>query len=335
MTVETKPAPRPVFVPSENTANEARSAALAMLEGAIIDDSAAPVEEGEKKAPTQAAEGDQPEEVVETKPEEKPAAEEKKAEPEDKKLSDPLKNSFERLAREKAEMRKAEESLKAREAKTAKYEMLERAVENDDVLGAVSLLGLKYSTLVQQVISKGKGEEEPEEAPPAESVYEKRIAALEERLAKEQSQRSHQEMQGRINAAAKSASDRFPSIAADSALAADVVQEMLSFTMRTGRPPGDTIEESIQMAMESIESREEASLQKLLKRRGLTVQKPVSNTDSAGTKSAVVPAASELASKSRTLTNSHASAPRTVGTTTAETPEELRAKALALLEAQG
>ncbi len=330
----------------QSTAEAAREAALAMLQNVKIDDSNAPIEAGEVKAKPQEEPAEDEvatDEKLADQPDndEKPAENEEKDEKpadkqEDKKLSDPLKNSFERLAREKSDLRKAEEGLKAREAKVSKYEMVERAVANDDALGVLAALGVKYSTLVNQELAGGKATEQEDEPKDTFSAKaEARIAALEQRLAQEQNQRSHSEMQGRIAAAAKADTEKFPNVAADPSLSKDVVDQLLAFTMKAGHPPGETIEESIQMAMEAVEEREEAALQKLMKRRGLTGVKASDNTSPAGTKSAVEPAASELARKSKTLTNSHASTPRAVGSTPAETVEELRAKALKQLEALG
>ncbi len=340
MAVVTKtPAPRPVFTPSADTAATAQAAALKMLEGAVIDDSSVPIEAGDK--PVKAAEPVEEESPAEDKapvvePEdkkdEKPAVEEKK----DEKLSDPLKNSFEKLAREKADMRKETEALKIREAKVAKFEMLERAVANDDALGALQMLGLKYSTLVKQEINKGRSAPaQEEEASDEPNPYEQRIAALEGTIREQKMREADTNLRGRVSDIVKGAASKYPNVSADPELARDVVEQLLAFTKQAGRPPGDTIEESIAMALEAVEQREEQAAQKYLKRKGLTDVKPADNMATVGPKSAVDPAASELAKKSKTLTNSHASAPRAVGSTTAETPEELRAKALALLEAQG
>ncbi len=232
-------------------------------------------------------------------------------------------------------MRKETEALKVREAKVAKYEMLERAVANDDGMGALQILGIKYSTLVKQEINKGRppvAEEEPSDEP---NPYEQRIAALESTLREAKMKQADSDLRGHVTAAAQKAVTKYPNIAADPELARDVVAQLIAFTKEAGRPPGDTLDESIQMALEAVENREEQAAQKYLKRKGLTGVKAPDSIPTAGTKSAVDPAASELAKKSRTLTNSHASTPRAVGSTTAETPDELRAKALALLEAQG
>ncbi len=324
-----KPAPVATsnFTATQSTADAAKAAALAMLENTVIDDSAAPVEQGEVKA--KAAVEVEPEEgepVAEVKAE---APKEPAEKPEEKKaLPDPLKNSFERLAREKSELRKSEESLKAREAKVARLEMLERLAANGDTIGALSVLGLKHSDHIQQVLDKGEALDEPAPVTKGGDAYEKRIAALEARLADESNKRNHEQMQGKISDFVKGAADKFPNIAADHSLSGDVVKYMLDFTMQTGKPPGETLEESIQMAAEAVEAREEAAMARLLKRRGLTAVKASDSLPVAEPKSAVDPAASELARKSRTLTNSHASAPRAVGSTPAVTVEELRAQAL-------
>ncbi len=338
MPIAVKPTQTSPVAPS--TAAEAQAAALKMLEGAVIDDSTAPAEAGDKPVKAAPVEtdpdaenpGEEKNPGEETKEEAKPEAKEEKKEG----LPDPLKNSFERLAREKAEMRKETESLKAREAKVSKYEMIERAVANDDAMGVLQLHGLKYSTLVKQEIAKGRPGAAPAAEPEAEeNPYETRIAALERTIREQNIKQADSELKGHVSSAVKAAASKYPNVSADPELTGDVVEQLLNFVKQTGKPPGDTLEESIHMALEAVELREEKAAQKYLKRKGLTDVKPADSISPAGTKSAVDPVASELTKKSRTLTNSHASAPRTVGSTTAETPEELRAKALALLEAQG
>lgn len=344
-----RPAPPSNPAATQSTADTARAAVLKMLETSKIDDSTAPVEAGDlkQKTPQNDEEADVVEESpvqekVEDAPEEKegePAEEEKPVEKvekkEEKKLSDPLKNSFERLAVEKSELRKRETELKERESRVAKYETLDRMAANGDALGALSVLGIKQSTLIKQSINKNEAVEEDDAPEPAlSSAAEQRIAKLEQTIAQERNQRSHAEMKGRVVEFVKGSVEKFPNLDSDPSLAGEVVKYMLDFTMQAGRPPGETIEESIQMAAEAVEEREEKTLQKLLKRRGLTIPVKSVDTGNAGSKSAVAPAASELAKKSRTLTNSHASSARAVGSTTAETVEELRAKALAQLNGQ-
>jgi hypothetical protein len=196
------------------------------------------------------------------------------------------------------------------------------------------MLGLKQSTLVQQVIERGE-EPEEESKPEPKNVYEERIAKLEATISQDRMTRMDNDLLGRVRDVLKGKESKFSNVAADPSLHREVINQLISFTKEAGHPPGDTIEESIQMAIEAVEAREEATAQKYLKRKGLTQPKTEGDTGIVGSKSAVAPAASELAKTSRTLTNSHASSPRTVGSTPAETPDELRAKALKMLEAQG
>ncbi len=321
----------------QSTADAARTAALALFEGSKIDNSTAPVEQGdleEKKVAASPEEETSPEEESdEPKEEEKPEVKvEAKPEKKEEGLPDPLKRSFDRLAIEKKELREMQAQLKDREAKVAKYELADKLAANGDALGLLAAYNVKYSTLVKQKIERGEPDaEEPAEADDNPLVAE--VKQLREIVYGERQQRFEREMNGQINDFVKANATKYGNLAADPSLSKDVVRHLLEFTKQTGKPPGETLEESIQMAVEAVEEREEAAAQKYLKRKGLTGQK-ASSTVTEAPKSAVEPPASELGSR-KTLTNSHASSPHGAGSTRPETPEDLRAKALKLLEAQG
>jgi len=340
-TKTTTPAPPSNPAAMQNTAEEAKAAALKMLETSVIDDSTAPVEEGDKepvkKAPPVEEDPDaqvdeEPQE--EKKPDDEPKEEEKPKE-EKKGLPDPLKNSFEKLAREKKELRAREEKLKAAEGRMSKLETVERLAAANDGLGVLAALGVKYSGFVKQQLEKGAAPDDEDDAtpPPADSLEE--IRAELQQLREESRQRKLKEgdqvLRGAVNDFVKTAAEKFPNIAGDPDLAKDVVEEMIRFTKETGAPPGDTLEESIQMAAEAVEEREEKALQKRLKRRGLTAARAAGDAGPAGTKSAVEPTASEVVKKSKTLSTSHATAPRGVGSTSVD-PEDLRRQAVEMLK---
>ena len=144
VTKATTPTPPSNPAAIQDTAAAAKAAALKLMENAVIDDSTAPVEVGDKEPEKKVVEDpdaqvdDEP--VPETKPDDEPKEdppEEKK--PEKKGLPDPLKNSFEKLAREKADMRKREEALKAAEGRLSKYETVERLAQI--YLATVATLG--------------------------------------------------------------------------------------------------------------------------------------------------------------------------------------------------
>lgn len=347
-TKTTTPAPPSNPAAIQSTAEAAKAAALKMLETSVIDDSTAPIEEGDKKPVEKEKPPSVPDEdpdarvdeddesekkpLEEPKEEEKPDEEEPKKE--EKKLPDPLKNSFERLAREKKELRAREDRVKASEGRLGKLDTIEKLAASGDAIGVVAALGLKYSTLVQQKIERGEADEDPEADAPASND----IAALREEireLREESRQRKVQEgnnvLGGAVRDFVKDAADKFPNIASDPDLHKAVVEEMIRFTKETGAPPGETLTESIQMAAEAVEEREEKALQARLKKRGLTTARAAGDAPPAGTKSAVEPTASEVVKKSKTLTTSHATAPRGVGSTSVD-PEDLRRKAVEMLK---
>lgn len=339
VTKTTTPAPPSNPIAVQDTAAAAKAAAMKMLETSVIDDSTAPVEVGDKEPAAAKAIPVDPDEGVDDEPkeEEKPVEEKAEEKPKEEKkgLPDPLKNSFEKLAREKAELRKREDALKAAEGRVGKLETIERLAAAGDGLGVLAALGVKYSAFVKQKLEQGAADEEPEaEAPPPSSdiaTLREEVRALREESRQRKLKEGDTVLRSAVTDFVKTAAEKFPNIAADVDLAKDVVEEMIRFTKETGNPPGDTLEESIQMAAEAVEEREEKALQKRLNRRGLTAARALGDASPVVTKSAVEPTASEVVKKSKTLTTSHATAPRSVGSTSVE-PDELRRKAVEMLK---
>ncbi len=339
MTVKIAPAAPTNFQALQNSAADAQAAALKMFETSKIDNSAAPVEEGDVEPKVEA----QKVEVAEVDPDEgTPEAKEEKVEEKievkkDEGLPDPLRKSFEQLAKEKKALRDEQTAVKAEGAKFEKYRMLDAAVKNGDALGALAALGMGYGHVVKQ-LTGGKAPpevegatEEPEqgENPLAAEVRELRAIVQKDRF-----ERGGERLLGKMNELTRSMATKLPNVAADPALVEEARQYLYDFTRETGAPPGANINESMQMALEAVEARESATVEKWKKRLGLTVAKATADNTPAATKSAVEQPASDLGSR-KTLSNSHASSPNVAGSTRPETVEELQAKALRLLEAQG
>ncbi len=338
MPIVTK-APVPQHVATTgNTAATAQAAALKMLEGATIDDSKAEVEVGDKPAPATPVVEGEVEAAVEKAPEEEKPLEEEKPKLEAKKegLPDPLKKSFEALAKEKSDLRAERDSLKAERGELAKYRMLDNAVKNRDAMGVLAAAGLTYKDVVAQVTG-GKAVIPDAEEPEAGSSEVQTLRTELEELKNERKAEKFNRNMETLHTKMREAVDpkKYPNLAADPGLVREAHNLLIEHTKKTGSPPGETLTESIQIALEAVEAKEEANVQKIMKRRGLTSAKPAGDTEEAGTKSAVDQPASELGKPSRTLTNSHATTPAKGAGSTAKTPEELRALALKQLEAQG
>ncbi len=316
----------------QDTAAAAQAAALKMLEGAVIDDSAAPVEEGDKAAKAApVAEEAAPEEGEEVeveapKEEEKPAPKEGKKEA----LPDPLRKSFEALALEKKAMRDERDKYKSEMAELSRFRAIDVAAKNRDALGVLAAHGLSFKDVNLQVAGGADPTDLPEDKQEAKSPLEERLAALETTLQKERFQRHMDNLQGQMAKAVDA--KKYPTIAAEPELVADAHKLLIDHTRQTGSPPGSNLNESMHMALEAIEAREQAANEKYRKRLGLTTSKNLTDTEVAASKSAVEPASG--LGTSRTISNSHASAPKAAGSTKAETVEELRAKALRQLNGE-
>lgn len=346
MTIVTKAPVRPTPVvnvgAANNVAEAARAEAMKMLEGAVIDDSKAPTEVGDKPAPKAVVEPEAAEEPsAEEKPaeepvaeEEKPATEEKPKEEKKEGLPDPLKRSFEALAQEKKALRLEKEAVKAEKAGLAKYQLLDRAIQNGDVMSLIAAGGFKYQDVVAAVtggkLPAGTADEEDAPAPGNEenSPLALKVKALEETIQKQNFSRGMEQLHATMVKAVDP--KKYPNIAADPDLVQAAQDELVAFTRKTGAPPGENISESINMALEAIETREAAVVAKWKKRLGVDSAAPASDAGAVEPKSAVRPA-SELGKQSRTLTNSHASVPAKPPGSPVETVEELRAKALKLI----
>lgn len=304
-TATAAPAAPETAAPSPNSTEGARAAALKALEAAEAAESA-PAEE-----PKEAAKAEPPAEKEEAAEEKEIEAKEEKEENKEEKKEERdtlLKKSFDVLAREKAALRKEREEAKAEKAELAKYRTLDLAVKNKDPMGVLAALGLPYSTLVDQLTGR-KTEEKPSEAQTAskkEEEYLQRIEALEQARKEEKYQRDVQALDSQIEKLALSKKDKFKLSTSEDDFAAGVRDYLLNHIKETGSPPGEDLEESIEMALEAIEAKFEAQAAKWRKKLGLTAAE-MSNTITKAESAAE--SVKSVTTKSKTLSNSHASAP--------------------------
>lgn len=174
--------------------------------------------------------------------------------------SDPLKRSFEKLAKRSEEVRQKEERLKV-------YEMLEKAVPphqiqalaralaSGDPMSLVTAAGFTYADVAKRVTSDelpakpaAPEPEKPQGALPPEVQSE--LAQMRAYIAQKQQEELNQKIVQTIPAdktkflAARPAAER----------AAMINQYVNQFRQATGGFPGDTFEESVAIAAEAVEA---------------------------------------------------------------------------------
>lgn len=338
------PAPPTNHQAIQNSAESARAEALALFSTAKIDNAAvpAPIEQGDvepKEVPVVEAKDPDEGAPEDGEPKEEAKVEEKPAPKKEEGLADPLKKSFEKLAQEKADLRKEKDALKVDAAKMQRFSQLEEMASRGDALGILAAHGLGYSHAVKQLTGgKDPGETvAAEEEAPSSAVEALRaeVAELKADRKRERFERGEEKLIGEMGEIARGLAAKLPNVSADPELISRARDYLYEYIKKAGSPPGETRSESIQMALEAVEESEAKTAEKYRKRLDLTPAAKSADTAGEGTKSAVDQPASELGSSRKTLTNSHASTPKAAGQTRPKTVAELHAEALKLFEAQG
>ncbi len=175
--------------------------------------------------------------------------------------SDPLKRSFEKLAKRSEEVRQKEERLKV-------YEMLEKAVPphqiqalaralaSGDPMSLVTAAGFTYADVAKRVINDemptkiaaAPEPEKPQGALPPEVQSE--LAQMRAYIA----QKQQEEINQRLVAALPKDKVKFLAVRPPAEQAGRLHAYLTQFHARTGSLPGDTIEESVAIAAEAIEA---------------------------------------------------------------------------------
>lgn len=281
----------------------------------------ADIAKGMEAPPEEAAPAAKAEAPVTEKPAEAPKTEAPKAE-------EPFAKSFEKLAAEKAALRKEMEQAKPfldalKVLPPTSINALARAIQANDPLAVLAAAGYSYADLANRVVegTAPKAAEKPEPKPENSGLppdVQKEIAELRE-FRKQYAERQAQEQRQQITAKVKDVvkGEKFRHIDAlgehDAILA--VIQD---YHAKTGEMPGATFEESVLAAAEVVEKRlaEQAT-------RWQKVLTPVSApTTVPATAKSESPARQEISGK--TLTNKSASAPVAAAPSDSIDPADLR-----------
>lgn len=175
--------------------------------------------------------------------------------------SDPLKRSFEKLAKRSEEVRQKEERLKVYEALEKavpphQVQALARALASGDPMALVTAAGFTYADVAKRVINdempaKPAAAPEPEKPqgvlPPE---IQQEIAQMRAYIA----QKQQEELSQRIVKALPSDKLKFLAVRPEGERAARVNAYIAQFYQQTGSLPGETFEESVAIAAEAVEA---------------------------------------------------------------------------------
>lgn len=303
--------------------NEYQNAAVQMLIGGNAD--ASPSGEAVETTPaaeTTPAEGSAGEETVNAKGEATPA-------PDGEAEAAPVPKNLAALAREKAELRKQKTELEQAQRETAK---LMTAMRAKDPLALLAAAGFSYQQLVEQVIEGKVSSDgsEPEKAG-GEKEWASRVEALEKQIQQERAGRARAEATATVRKLAAEGGDKFALVREQNA-EGKVLAYLEDYYNKTGEMPAESLDESLAIAMEAVETDLNSELERWLttskaKAKMGSVAQPAQGTagkaEGSGPPSKVV----------STLTNKGTSSPsKHVAPPEPKTPEDYRRLALAMLE---
>lgn len=247
---------------------------------------------------------------------------------------DKLAKNFEALTLEKAQLRKEREELKARQASVARLEAAEKALAAGDYMGVLNAHGIPYKALVEQLISGANADPDaaadkpgaPKKADPLAT----RLEQLEKQLQQERAQRYKEQIVGKFEATVKAAGEKYELVAAEPGGVQSALKLLEDHYDQTGQMPAATLDESIEIALDAMESSLSKRLSPLLQTKKAKAIAGLER-NSGSTQNAVPQAASAQATQQKTLTNSQAASGTKAAPPEPKTDEDYRRAALALL----
>lgn len=242
--------------------------------------------------------------------------------PEPEKTPDFLKTSFDKLAIEKAELRKQREELKAAQEQASKLKDIEKAMQSGDPMAWLAAGGFKYSQVVDAVLG-GKSLDKDTPAPKQEQPQSnKELESLKAEVQALRAERARENVVSKVTQAAHGDTEKFKYV--NHLHAEGMAQNYLeNYFSKTGELPipGD-LDGSIKVALEAVEThlRKQAEQFKPLL---TSTPEPVKVVDKAA-ESALKSAVGEPESQARKTLQNNLTAPRSAPTTRPEprTPED-------------
>ncbi len=210
---------------------------------------------------------------------------------------DRVTKSFEDLAREKAAFRAEKEKFSGGRAKS-----LDEAAAKGDAMALLAAAGIPWSKAAQQVL-EGVGKTATPEQPPEPDERDRRLAALEQEIAGTKAQNVRASLMRELTSRTAAAPAKFKYVAGLKT-EHEAIKFIESYYNQTGELPGGDINESMEIALEAVETHYAKEAQKYA---SLT---PVSANATISTGKQAVPAVGAVSQQApKTLTNSTGSGP--------------------------
>lgn len=249
-----------------------------------------------------------------------PVEGEKKAEAAPAK-EEPPKKDWEKIAKEKAAARvKA-----AEEAEAPKMKALLAAAKAGDAMSLLAAAGIPWSAAAQQVIDGGKVEaKKQEQQSEPESDIQKELREIKAEL----NARKYTEAKGKLMDKIKEAATASAPFVAGLEAEEEVFEFLDRYYRETGEQPGETLEESIEIACEAVEQK--------LRKKGEKWKNVLTNPGSGNTRNGSKQVSPSAASNrvAKTLTNDTGAGPRSVNPAkpkVAKTEQDYREETLKVL----
>lgn len=201
-----------------------------------------------------------------------PAPAEKPPEPAKPEEPSPFSKEFQRLAVERAELRRAKEAQKADAGQTREAFMTEmKALAKTNPAAVLERTGLSYAELTQHYLA-AKSADAPEAKPSVDPQMAADIAEMkawkqqvEQEKAQATTAKQVADFRGQVITKAKSGGEKYELVAAAGERAAQRVYEVLDEHYRvTGELPGGSIEAATELALAHVEKQLEAEALPLL-----------------------------------------------------------------------
>lgn len=343
--------------PTQTSATSYQEAALAALEAAEkggetpaeapveappagSQDPETPAGDSEPTEPTEQSKEDELKQLATKLEAEKKATAEKKDE---EKPKEPALRNLQTLAEQSRKNREERAQLEAQQARLAEAELILRAKQSGDPIAVLTAAGFTvdqamqklWGAVVQKRVKPGDPRDTQEEVreDPKVKQLEEEVQQMRAFIQQRQREEAIQRLDGQFADTVKSQADKFKFVG-ELGLAQEARAELEAYYAKFGGLPADTLEESIEIALETIEHRERQRAEKYRKLIGAggDLTAPGQAARQEGAKEAAPGPQGIQARAAKTLTNSTAAAAPRSGPTNPKTPEDFQAAALAALE---
>jgi hypothetical protein len=281
----------------------------------------------------------QPETPVETSagtppvdPDEAAALAQDAAEPPAPFAAPKLEKNFDALIAKERKLRAEQESMKQQAEQYRRFEAMKGALDAKDPIALLSAAGMSWQDAVDRVVKGEAGKQEEEVSPAMKTLLDK-VSSLEQTIRQEkmqaQAEASRQAVVSKAQALVEQSGDRYSLVKERNSIP-EALAVLEAHYEATGELPGPTIEASLEMALDHVEQKHTAEME-----RWLTTSKAKSKLG--GVQAKPVPKDASpvqvTSGQTKTLTSSHTPAPGGSGSRPApKSDEDYRRAALEVFQ---